>query len=64
VLGNRPLFIDRTSRKQLTDTLRELLDVLGVELLAPFSGSLPSQFPGFRIREAFLFGFCERSFLD
>jgi hypothetical protein len=49
VFSNRPLFLPRTPGKQVAHTPRELLDVLGIELLTPFGGPLASQLSGLGI---------------
>jgi len=63
MLGNRPLLVTWTPGKQLAHAPRELLDVLGIELLTPFGGTLANQLPGLGIRQTFLFRPCERRFL-
>jgi hypothetical protein len=42
VFGNHLSLFDWTSWKQFPDTMREPLDVLGIELLTSFGGALAS----------------------
>jgi hypothetical protein len=64
VFSNGTLLFPRTPGKQVAHTSRELLDVLGIDLLTPFGRPLPSQLSGFRIGEAFLFRPCKSGLLD
>jgi hypothetical protein len=64
VLGDRSSLVARTPRKQVAHTPRELLDVLGIELLTSVGGPLARQLPSLRIRQALLFRPRQGRFLD
>jgi hypothetical protein len=64
MLGNRPLLLDRTARKQLAYTLREGPHAFGVVFLAPFSGTLSSQSTGLGVRQTLPFRPREPFFFD